>query len=90
MLNRVSCSFPLVGVGRCDPGGWWGGVDLFWEGHDITPEGIPQYLNLRPGIVQPDVKLETGSGWALCVERVPLKSSVYMGNGWFSSSLRAL
>ena len=62
MLNRVSCSFPLVGVGRCDPGGWWGGVDLFWEGHDITPEGIPQYLNLRPGIVQPDVKLETGEG----------------------------
>ena len=27
---------------------------------------------------------------AVGVEQVPLKSSVYMGNGWFSSSLRAL
>ena len=25
---------------------------------------------------------------AVCVERVLLKTSVYMGNGWFSSSLR--
>ena len=38
------------------------GEDLFWEGHEITPEGIvhPNNFNLRPGIVQPDVKLETG------------------------------
>ena len=34
-----------------------GGVDLFWEGLCS-----PQYLNPRPGIVQPDVKLETGEG----------------------------
>ena len=27
---------------------------------------------------------------AVGVERVPLKSSVYIGNGWFSLSLRAL
>ena len=36
-------------------------MDVFWEGHDITPAS-PQYLNLRPCIVQPDVKLETGEG----------------------------
>ena len=44
------------------------------EGHDITPEGI-----VHPGIVQPDVRLETGEGpvvhrsrpeWVLVKSRV--------------------
>ena len=34
----------------------------------------PQYFNLRPGIVQPDVKLETG-------ERVGGASLAHMGLG---------
>ena len=40
------------------------GEDLFWEGHGHHTGGYrsPQYFNLRPGIVQPDVKLETGEG----------------------------
>ena len=36
-------------------------MDLFLGGHTGGYRS-PQYLNLRPGILQPDVKLETGEG----------------------------
>ena len=67
-------------------------MDLFWEGHDtsITPEGMsPQYINLLPGIVQPDLKLETERERVVHPSRlrVLVKSSMYMRNGWLSCAV---
>ena len=52
---RKACSCEIVRL-LGEQRGWWGGFVL---GRAYCS---PQYLNPRPGIVQPDVKLETGEG----------------------------
>ena len=53
---RKASSCEIVRL-RGEQGGWWGGVVLGGPGYHTRG-----YRHLRPGIIQPDVKLDTGEG----------------------------